>query len=343
MADFGALPAGGRAASRLRAGDRGARRGEHLRHRRGSRRSSAMRRPSAPARVVAIGNGVDSEYFSPSHGFRVAVRARRAPDRLHRRDGLLAERRCGDRGSPARCCRRSEGAMPSARFYVVGMNPDAAVRALASDPAVVVTGRVDDVRPYLQHARVVVAPLRVARGIQNKVLEAMAMAKPVVVTPPMAAAHVGAARASSSRSRPMRAEFAAKVLALMDPERAQPDGRRRPRARPRAITPGRRATRGSTSCSSATARLRGLRRALRRAASTARWRRVERPMKLETERHARARTSRRLPSAIGGARRGGSPCRWSSWRVVAILAIYWRRPNRSSRSGGARRHSRTAF
>ena len=43
------------------------------------------------------------------------------------------------------------------------------------------TGTVPDVRPYLQHAAVVVAPLRLARGIQNKVLEAMAMARPVVV------------------------------------------------------------------------------------------------------------------------------------------------------------------
>jgi glycosyltransferase involved in cell wall biosynthesis len=53
------------------------------------------------------------------------------------------------------------------------------VQALAGD-GVVVTGTVADVRPYLQHAAAVVAPLRLARGIQNKVLEAMAMARPVV-------------------------------------------------------------------------------------------------------------------------------------------------------------------
>ena len=46
----------------------------------------------------------------------------------------------------------------------------------------IVTGRVPDVRPYLKHAAVVVAPMRIARGIQNKVLEGMAMARPVVVT-----------------------------------------------------------------------------------------------------------------------------------------------------------------
>ncbi|MBK1612259.1 sugar transferase [Rubrivivax gelatinosus] len=70
-------------------------------------------------------------------------------------------------------------AHPGLVLHVVGRNPAPAVRALAGE-AVAVTGTVPDVRPYLQHADVVVAPLRLARGIQNKVLEAMAMARPVV-------------------------------------------------------------------------------------------------------------------------------------------------------------------
>lgn len=70
-------------------------------------------------------------------------------------------------------------AWPGLRFYIVGRSPTPAVLALASE-CVVVTGTVPDVRPYLQHAAVVVAPLRVARGVQNKILEAMAMARPVV-------------------------------------------------------------------------------------------------------------------------------------------------------------------
>jgi sugar transferase (PEP-CTERM/EpsH1 system associated) len=72
-------------------------------------------------------------------------------------------------------------AWPQLRFYIVGRSPPPSVLALASD-VVVVTGTVPDVRPYLQHAAVVVAPLRVARGIQNKILEAMAMARPVVAS-----------------------------------------------------------------------------------------------------------------------------------------------------------------
>ncbi len=70
---------------------------------------------------------------------------------------------------------------PQISFYIVGRNPTPAVLALAAD-GVVVTGTVADVRPYLQHATLVVAPLRIARGIQNKILEAMAMGQPVVVS-----------------------------------------------------------------------------------------------------------------------------------------------------------------
>lgn len=72
---------------------------------------------------------------------------------------------------------------PSPHFHIVGANPSPAVQALAELPHVHVTGSVPDTRPYLAHAAVAVAPLRIARGIQNKVLEAMAMARPVVASP----------------------------------------------------------------------------------------------------------------------------------------------------------------
>ena len=70
---------------------------------------------------------------------------------------------------------------PNILFHIVGRAPSIEVLNLNSKK-VFVTGTVNDVRPYLQHATVVVAPLRVARGIQNKILEAMAMAKPVVAS-----------------------------------------------------------------------------------------------------------------------------------------------------------------
>lgn len=73
---------------------------------------------------------------------------------------------------------------PAPEFHIVGSRPTPEVRALAVLPGVHVTGRVPDTRPYIAHAAAAVAPLRVARGIQNKVLEAMAMARPVIASTP---------------------------------------------------------------------------------------------------------------------------------------------------------------
>lgn len=72
--------------------------------------------------------------------------------------------------------------IPELRFTIVGGKPSPAVLELEALPGVTVTGRVPDVRPYLARAMAAVAPMRVARGVQNKVLEAMAMAKPVLVS-----------------------------------------------------------------------------------------------------------------------------------------------------------------
>jgi sugar transferase (PEP-CTERM/EpsH1 system associated) len=71
---------------------------------------------------------------------------------------------------------------PAARFAIVGRAPTDDVRALARLPGVAVTGEVADVRPWLAAADAVVAPLLLARGVQNKLLEAMAMARPVVAS-----------------------------------------------------------------------------------------------------------------------------------------------------------------
>jgi sugar transferase (PEP-CTERM/EpsH1 system associated) len=73
--------------------------------------------------------------------------------------------------------------LPSSTFDVVGRRPVRAVRRLARIPGVNVVGRVPDVRPYLARATVALAPLRIARGVQNKVLEAMAMGKAVICSP----------------------------------------------------------------------------------------------------------------------------------------------------------------
>ena len=78
---------------------------------------------------------------------------------------------------------RRRARVPGVAFWAVGANPTQEVSALAALAGVYVTGRVDDVRPYVAHASVVVCPLRIARGIQNKVLEGMAMGRPVIASP----------------------------------------------------------------------------------------------------------------------------------------------------------------
>lgn len=136
--------------------------------------------PESAGRVDAVCNGVDADYFSPENKGATPYAAGETPivftgamDYWPNVDAAI--------GFVGEVLPRLRERHPAARFYIVGRNPDPAVMALAGD-GVVVTGTVDDVRPYLAHAAVVVAPLRIARGIQNKVLEAMAMARPVVAS-----------------------------------------------------------------------------------------------------------------------------------------------------------------
>ncbi len=104
---------------------------------------------------------------------------------------------------------------PNVRFHIVGSNPDQRVRDLVSEH-VDVTGRVEDVRPYLAHARLAVCPLRIARGIQNKVLEAMAMGLPVVATPEALTGIDCDVLTEFGTSRPEA--FAQNVIRLLDDE-----------------------------------------------------------------------------------------------------------------------------
>jgi sugar transferase (PEP-CTERM/EpsH1 system associated) len=78
---------------------------------------------------------------------------------------------------------RIQAVRPDVRLAIVGRDPTPAVRALATRPGIVVTGAVDDVRPWIARACVVVAPLRSGGGTRLKILEAFAMGKAVVATP----------------------------------------------------------------------------------------------------------------------------------------------------------------
>jgi sugar transferase (PEP-CTERM/EpsH1 system associated) len=72
---------------------------------------------------------------------------------------------------------------PNAKFVIAGMNPSADINQLANDKNIEVTGFVDDILPYYHQADIFVAPFRLARGVQNKVLQAFACALPVISTP----------------------------------------------------------------------------------------------------------------------------------------------------------------
>jgi sugar transferase (PEP-CTERM/EpsH1 system associated) len=137
--------------------------------------------PDSEPRISYFDNGVDTDFFSPDRAFENPYPANVLPivftGAMDYWPNADAAQWFAREIFPAVLMRN-----PGARFYIVGSRPTSVVRALAALPGVSVTGFVPDVRPYLAHARLAVAPLRTARGIQNKVLEAMSMAKPVIAS-----------------------------------------------------------------------------------------------------------------------------------------------------------------
>jgi polysaccharide biosynthesis protein PslH len=127
--------------------------------------------------VQVVPNGVDTSYFQPVLGAREAdslVFCAKMDYYPNVQAMLLF---CRDI-LPLIWAQR-----PQVRLTIVGNNPSSAIRALAEDERITVTGYVHDIRPYLGRAAVALAPLLVAAGMQNKVLEALAMATPIVATP----------------------------------------------------------------------------------------------------------------------------------------------------------------
>ena len=145
-----------------------------------------QRAPHAQHKISAFENGVDAEYFSPGRDYpnpyAPGVQSMVFTGAMDYWPNIDAVTWFAERIFPA-----VRDAIPGAQFTIVGSRPSEAVQVLARQPGVVVTSAVPDVRPYLAHAACAVAPLRIARGVQNKVLEAMAMARPVVVSDQAAA------------------------------------------------------------------------------------------------------------------------------------------------------------
>ncbi|HZU70010.1 MAG TPA: glycosyltransferase [Ktedonobacteraceae bacterium] len=130
-----------------------------------------------PSHVKVVPNGVDIEYFTP-------------PVAPREKDSLVFCAKLDyypNSQAILHFCReilpQIWAKRPQVRLTIAGNNPPQAVRDLSSDERITVTGYVPDIRPYLGSASVALAPLRVAAGMQNKVLEALAMGAPVVATP----------------------------------------------------------------------------------------------------------------------------------------------------------------
>jgi sugar transferase (PEP-CTERM/EpsH1 system associated) len=135
--------------------------------------------PESARKIDTLTNGVDLSYFAPGN-FSNPFSPDETPIVM---TGHMAYRPNyeGAMWFIKEIFPRLKRAVPGISAYFVGSSPPAALQALAAAD-IVVTGRVPDVRPYLRFASTVIAPLRIARGVQNKVLEAMAMEKPVVAT-----------------------------------------------------------------------------------------------------------------------------------------------------------------
>jgi sugar transferase (PEP-CTERM/EpsH1 system associated) len=135
--------------------------------------------PESTALTMAIGNGVDLDYFAPSPDH--------TPPLPTGQPIILFTGAMDYRPNIEAVAWFTAQVLPRLHAYnplfvIVGSNPAPAVRVLERAGAVLVTGRVPDTRPYLAQAALVVAPLQIGRGVQNKVLEAMAMARTVLAT-----------------------------------------------------------------------------------------------------------------------------------------------------------------
>lgn len=176
--------------------------------------------PEVTDKTFAVSNGVDTTHFSPDAGTPApALTGKRTLVFVGVMDywpNVEAVQWFADHVFP-----EIRKQIPDIWFQIVGSRPSAAVQALGTRPNIEVTGAVPDVRPYLSNASVVVTPLRIARGIQNKVLEGMAMAKPLVTTPD-ALEGISAVPGEHVLVASTPEDFAAKVLMCLNGH--TPDG-----------------------------------------------------------------------------------------------------------------------
>jgi sugar transferase (PEP-CTERM/EpsH1 system associated) len=172
--------------------------------------------PEAAGKVSHFNNGVDSNYFSPRNSYSNPYPTGVNPLVFTGAMDYWANANAVEwfaRG----VLPLIQASLPEVEFYIVGARPTSAVRSLGSLPGVTVTGSVPDVRPYLAYAALAVAPLRIARGVQNKVLEAMAMEQ-VVVASSQAAKGISAIPGHELLVADDESEFADRVITLLQAE-----------------------------------------------------------------------------------------------------------------------------
>lgn len=126
-------------------------------------------------RVSVVGNGVDSDYFAPSDSAVVDPCSCVFVGVMNYKPNVDAVVWFAEHVWP-----RIRERYPEAAFRIVGKAPTREVQALALKPGIEVTGSVPDVRPWLYRSTCAVVPLQIARGVQNKVLEAMSCGRPVI-------------------------------------------------------------------------------------------------------------------------------------------------------------------
>jgi sugar transferase (PEP-CTERM/EpsH1 system associated) len=190
-------------------------------------REAGLVRQAAPSSSVhVIPNGVDIDYFNPAQ----FPAASNPPGIVFVGDMAYFPNEQAVTFFARKVLPLIRNSLPQVRFYIVGRDPGANVRGLQEIPGVIVTGGVPDVRPYLAQAQVSVAPFSIATGIQNKILEAMAYALPVVGTP-RAVQGLSKAVAEVIEVGNTAEELAARVCTLLrDPQLARTkgiDGRQR--------------------------------------------------------------------------------------------------------------------
>jgi len=185
----------------------------------------AAREPDLAAKAEVVPNGVDLHWFHPAHRFADPCGPRLRPriafiGRMDYPPNVEAAVRLVRGVLP-----RLQAAAIDAEVHLVGASPARAVRALAG-PRVRVWGRVPDTRPFLAHADAVAVPLALARGVQNKLLEAMGMGRPVVASPQAAEGLPRPARAGIRVADGDDAFSAALADLIRHPMRAAQLGRR---------------------------------------------------------------------------------------------------------------------